>query len=893
VFPIEAKCLWQDDDLLPEPDQPDFARIASCFLSEHPVPRPEEAGTGAWQMIKIASRQCKSLASLAWGVKESQLEVAHLCAVQAMQIQWMFPVWVGKTEPVDHYMLTSAAGSLALTGGLLQRCIEEHSLLSEVSSQWLRTGLGQLATYGKDSPADLRRAAEALIEAVGTPAGFADLRCSDEEFFKQLDPGRPETHKLANRMETGDHDHLQEAYLKTVADRLCAIDERRGHVPSEEVCLDEADDLCRNVFILKAHMHKRHDFGSKVDWAAVIDDDIESRVWMNAHLWTRTLLDAYRRTGDDKYVVHLCRLLNSWYETSPPPFERGVAQWRTLEAGGRPARWVDILLSFARHPVFQERALFNMARSMLDHGKYLCMYAASGCNWLQVESIGLITVALLFPEFRLSKFFYYVGMNRLMMENSRSFLPDGFHSECSAYYHCFPTHLMTTLLDLSRSVGVSPPERLAVVCERAHEAAMHISWPNGNLPHLNDSGPRQVSVRPLLSSGAKVFNRSDFAWIATSGRKGSPPVGLSRDFSHAGYCVMRSGWDENAHVLIFDAGNFGAGHQHEDKLSFVYYAFGRELIGDPGIYSYRGDEFEPYWRGTWGHNSVIIDGLSQHRALGPKEQIPDPDRRFVTEEAFDFAVGWFRRAYSPRRTDLWGAGGGWWDADLAAANRTVQHQRCIFFLRGRYAIICDRILGEGEHLVDVVFHPAAILDGEKVRPVRLEVNPDGSVVTVEDDHANVAILPADVGDVQVLDLIGQKDPVRGWVALYGICPSHDIVYRYRRQLPAHFATAVQPLGGKSNRPMKVTAVDVRADDKKPAIMIRCGSDLFALCYDGPARMRFGNVDFHGTAMLLEREADTTPTRVHLVDGRSVTIAGKIVFSSDNPPESQSIDLLSP
>jgi hypothetical protein len=57
----------------------------------------------------------------------------------------------------------------------------------------------------------------------------------------------------------------------------------------------------------------------------------------------------------------------------------------------------------------------------------------------------------------------------------------------------------------------------------------------------------------------------------------------------------------------------------------------------------RSDEFEPYWRGSWSHNTVVIDGLSQHRKLGPSEPIPDPDRRFVMGK--DFAVGWYLGAF--------------------------------------------------------------------------------------------------------------------------------------------------------------------------------------------------------------------------------------------------------
>ena len=47
------------------------------------------------------------------------------------------------------------------------------------------------------------------------------------------------------------------------------------------------------------------------------------------------------------------------------------------------------------------------------------------------------------------------------------------------------------------------------------------------------------------------------------------PTETSHAFPYSGHYVMRSGWDKDATYLLFDAGPFGAGHQHEDKLHFV------------------------------------------------------------------------------------------------------------------------------------------------------------------------------------------------------------------------------------------------------------------------------------------------------------------------------------
>lgn len=892
-FPAEGAKLWEKNDGLLMPQDPQFARNAARFLAEHPIPPAEQRNQALWDTRNTPSRQFKCLAYLASGKKGSRREVAGLAVAQARRLQWTFPIQ-GYRQATDRTFY-AAAGSLALTGSILRSEAKKNSSLYEVGTQWLRTGAGQFSTYGGRGDNNWQKAAKALIGKAGEEKAVQDLHGLDEEFFGQIDLTRPKMQTVAKHVASGDWSRARRAYEDVLAERFSS---KRGWpdlaafgdlVALKAVNVAEADDICRNIFILKAHMFKRYDFGDQVDWAKVIDNDIESRVWMNVHLWMRTLLQAYRKTGDEKYIKHLCRLFNSWYETSPPSFKRSSAQWRTLEVGNRLSlTWSTVLLELSEHPMFQRECLFNMARSVLDHGRYLSMYAAGGGNWLQVESSGLACAALLFPEFKLSPLFYKVGMNRLAWINTRAFLPDGFQSECSPGYHFLPLMGIASALRLATFLEAPVPESLMKQYEAGIETLQYIAYPDRTLPMLSDWNPQRHSAVEVFKTGAEVFGREDFQWFATDGREGTPPTETSHDFTHAGYCVMRDKWEPEGQVLIFDAGYFGSGHQHEDKLNFVYYAGGRELIGDPGIYSYKYNEYEPYWRGTWSHNTIVIDGLSQHRALGPAEAMPDPDRRFVKGEGFDFAAGWYRWAYSPRKSRRGS------EMERKATIRNVQHQRCIFYVKSEYAILCDRVVGRGEHQVDILFHPAPVILGEgakqTARAVDLEIMPKGVVVTQEAKHANIAIIPAKAEGLEVLDLIGRKDPVRGWYALYGLIPSHDIVYRCRTELPRHFETVVQPLPPGYTQPMKVESRQVNCEEGKTCAALKCASDLFLICYDGPTEMSCADIRFHGTALMLTLDASRRPVQALMVDGRALSIGGNQVFSTDTPMPARSIEL---
>jgi hypothetical protein len=887
ALPSETAQLWRDDDGLPTPDDPAFATAAASFAAEHPVPPPDRRGPTDWDTRPLASRQLKLLAYLGAGGQDRRREMGELCLLQAEGLQFRLPIRTGHGRSLDN-TFCAATTALALTGDLLRRRAEPGTVLHQVATQWLRTGLGQFLTYIGRVKAGNGEAARAVIDSLGISPESLALHGNDEEFFAEIDLTRPDMRQVAAAVARGDWEAAKEAYVQALTERFSR---KRGWPDvlfSRAVDLVEADDICRNIFILQAHMFRRYDFGETVDWAKVIGQDIESRVWMNAHPWMWTLLNAYSETGDHRYVDHLCRLFESWYDTSPPSFTRTDAQWRTLEVGGRLGqKWPPVLLGLSGDPTFRRECLFDMARSELDHAKYLCMYAAGGGNWLQVESSGLACAALLFPEFKLFPVFYEVAMDRLAWANAQAFLPDGFQSECSPGYHRFPLIGMASALRLAHFLGTPVPAGMMAQYEAGVEAMEYIAYPDGTLPMLSDASPRRESIATVLTTGAEVFGRDDFRWFATDGRKGKPPAQPSHDFTHAGYCVMRDKWGPEGEVLIFDAGYFGAGHQHEDKLSFVYYAGGRELIGDPGIYSYKRNEFEPYWRGSWSHNTVVVDDLSQHRGLGPAEEMPDPDRRFVIGDGFHYAEGWYRRAYSPR-----GSRPGQPDRD--AAIRDVHHQRCVFLLSRRCAVIADRVLGEGEHQVDVLFHPSPIVTAEgakgAARPVEVQIGADRSVVTREPAHANVAIIPAWGPTFQVLDLLGPKNPVRGWFALYGIQPSHDIVYRYRGPLPQHFETLIQPLPPGPATPMRARPVPVVAEEGRTCAAVECDEGLFLLSYDGPTTMTCEEVRFEGTALFLQRDRSGRPTRAHTVDGKLLTLAGRQAFATDTPAPAQSLDL---
>ena len=103
--------------------------------------------------------------------------------------------------------------------------------------------------------------------------------------------------------------------------------------------------------------------------------------------------------------------------------------------------------------------------------------------------------------------------------------------------------------------------------------------------------------------------RNVFGMIYYDGTvKPIPPTDKDRDVKfEIGWIVSRTGWTENDSLLAFRGGN-PANHEHADRNSFIFQAFGDRLLHDPMGAAYRASEAHWILRHTQSHNAVLIDG---------------------------------------------------------------------------------------------------------------------------------------------------------------------------------------------------------------------------------------------------------------------------------------------
>ncbi len=318
----------------------------------------------------------------------------------------------------------------------------------------------------------------------------------------------------------------------------------------------------------------------------------------------------------------------------------------------------------------------------------------------------------------------------------------------AAGYNCWVVRQFSDILELAGLNGLRgevPADFLAKM-EKMFNYLFCASMPNGNIPGLNDAN--NTDIRKELTTGFKLFpQRRDFQFVATGGKSGHAPPETSHAFPYVGHYVMRSGWDKDATYLLFDAGPFGFGHQHEDKLHFVLWSHGRQLVLDPGNFAYDNSRWRRYVLSTAGHNTVIVDGQNQHR-LGRKATYfwprpwtapapPSNDTRWFSTPEIDCAVGTYADGYGPGKAIA------------------VAHQRRIVFVKPeKIFVVMDTLTPRDnrEHRYEVLFH----LDAA-------EATADAATKTVRTD--GLAILPPADDGLAVTIVKGKEDaPVQGWAS---------------------------------------------------------------------------------------------------------------------------------
>ena len=698
---------------------------------------------------------------------------------------------------------------------------------------------------------------------------IADLRLghlegpgiSDAELFSILNLDYPGLEKVKASVQAGDPaaaKHELAEYLRHREKPVWKWDWRARPKHDSRpagVKTENADRVMNGEVLAVSVWHK---FDGPIDWNL---NPFGYREWpwqLNRHHTWMWLAQAYWDTGEEKYAQEFVRQMQDWVRRCPAPKTTSGNQtytWRTIEQGIRVGQsWPDIFYRFLTSPSFTDDAIITMVKSFAEHARVLEKYPTTG-NWLTMETNGLMHVGVLFPEFKEAATWRKTATDRLYAELDKQVYPDGAQIELSTGYHQVSLLNFVMAWEIAHLNDVPLPADYVAKIEKMYDYDLYASMPGGYLPALNDSG--LTNIKGFLKRACDFFpERKDYRWLATDGQEGEKPKVGSIALAFSGHLIMRTGWDPQDLYLLFDAGPYGYGHQHEDALSFVIYSQGRGQLVDAGTYPYDSSQWRRYVLSTRGHNTIMVDGLEQHRAGRPRQEYvlskPMPNK-WIAADGFDYASGVYDDGYGPESAVK------------------VAHARHIFFVKPEYWVVTDFLTpADGApHKYESMFH----LDADAV-----ETDSSKAARTANKDSSNLAIIPAADDDLGVHIVSGQEKPVvQGWILKggYETRPLPTAIYEKEQSGPASFQYVFYPTAKDAQCPVTgIKRLDVGSAAGMEIAFADGHTDYFVQAQK-PGKIKFLDFETDADAAFVRVKGGKV-VRAMLAGGMSLTRGGKTV-----------------
>jgi hypothetical protein len=570
---------------------------------------------------------------------------------------------------------------------------------------------------------------------------------SVEDFLKHC-PDRYET--LSDALDL-DHPGLEKVKAAVNAgDKTAACKALLAYYRTDGRCewlLERLDEPgSGHVKLADQILHRKHQMGKAVgvvpekngawDWNYTgPKGDREYAFNLNRHPFFPHLLQAYRKTGDEKYVQAFDRIVRDWVLHTVYPSEKHayVWTWRVLEAGLRMRSWTIAFHGFQKSDSFTPAGRLLMLSSFVQHGRYIKMHHWNHHNHALMEHDGLNRIGLALPELKEAEGWHEYALKKMLEEMNHQVYPDGAHDELSSGYHWVSLKSYEQIDEICRTAGREVPEDYRKRLVDMYDYWAGLVRPDLSLPQNNRSD--RSNARGRLLNAAEKYGRSDWRYIVTNGQDGEKPEGLpSRMAPWAGHLVSRDDWSEDALWSFFDAGPAGAGWVHPDALHLSVSAYGKDFLIDSGRFWYMRDQWTNFAHSSRSHNVILIDGRNQE-PQPKKVEKPLSEKHWALTETFDYA-----RATHDRFDKLEGK---------------AAHTRIVVFLRTISWVVIDRIATDRKRELTPMW---------RFCPERkVEVAGKTAVQTNDAEGANLCITPLGGIDWSVKLVRGQEKPyLQGW-----------------------------------------------------------------------------------------------------------------------------------
>jgi hypothetical protein len=392
------------------------------------------------------------------------------------------------------------------------------------------------------------------------------------------------------------------------------------------------------------------------------------------------LATAYRVLKDERYAEAARDYLAEYIASfSAVPIGTHHNVDNTLTLCGRNANWSRSLHLLVDSPAFDPEFVARVVAFIAAQFDYLRNNLSTTINWRVFNARNLLAGGQYLAFLEQAADWRQYAVRVLNDAWFRQFLPDGVHSERNPIYHTGMAGTFCDLLKLSRAM---PELGLIMTLESlipAYDFILACVKPNGYLCGIHDSqseftGHRRDDVHTTSHKG--VDNTRTWEEFRKDFDLSLDRPTTRQIFPDAGLAFLRTGWDEDAGWMSYDATQWGGGHCHLSRNAIQLHAFRQSMIIDPGWLSYESNEWGVYGRSTRAHSTCNLNG---------RNQLSTNPSRLATHGAPGYEA-----VFSVYE-------GGYWDTDLkwtfthAAEGLWAQHARILFWVQDRFALVVDSL----------------------------------------------------------------------------------------------------------------------------------------------------------------------------------------------------------
>lgn len=484
--------------------------------------------------------------------------------------------------------------------------------------------------------------------------------------------------------------------------------------------------------------------------------------------WVELALDAWRLTGDNKYLSFAEENVLRFIRFEDRRILPTGYLWNDHALANRAVVYAQLWAALNTHgPIERETASIlltavDRTASLLAKPSHYTFRTNHGV----MQNAALIVAAAAFPWLDTAEAYRRTGFERLTRQMDYFISNQGAVLEHSAGYHEFGVSLLRSCFELLGDLAVPVPIEWQSKLQRSEELLHVLSRPDYSIPNFGDSQPS------LSKAGREMVH--DLVHKDRLANNINSQVGKNGSFlMDAGYAIFRAGIgkvsDSGVHAAITWSHFISGAHKHADELSISYWVNGTTLWSSSGYWPY-GAPYRDLAVGWAGSNAPHF--------VGEKAESVRSSSLVAAGDGGDYSV-WVLRRRNEDGYDV---------------------SRQVILFRDEWALVVDAVQDQKSRPTEIIWGapPNVAMNSRGERSARLV------------DHGSGQVLEVSVDATALLDLSflrGSIEPFGGWMASEGeVKPSSAI------RILSEANSAVVIAWGKLSGLWPTSGVDVKIAD---------------------------------------------------------------------------------